>query len=57
VGHDEVGDPVGRLWEWFQKNNDAQLAIVRPDRIVYGVDSDRVDLSPKFAEIKTGAMA
>lgn len=56
VGHDEVGDPVGRLWEWFQKNNNAQLAIVRPDRIVYGVDSDNVDLSPKFTEVKTRTM-
>lgn len=48
VGKDEIGDAVGRLWEWFQVYG-AKLAIVRPDRIVYGIDSDQVDLSPKYS--------
>jgi 3-(3-hydroxy-phenyl)propionate hydroxylase len=46
VDADEVGDPVGRLWEWFGRMNGAKLAIVRPDHIVYAVDSDGGSLGP-----------
>lgn len=46
VGEGEIGDPVGRLYEWFKKHNNAKVVIVRPDHIVYGVDSDGVSLTP-----------
>ncbi len=49
VGPGEIGDPVGRLYEWFQTYNKAKVAIVRPDHMVYGVDSDGVSLVPPFA--------
>ncbi|OIH83215.1 hypothetical protein BLJ79_16645 [Arthrobacter sp. UCD-GKA] len=59
AGTDEVGDPVGRLWEWFQSHKNARLAVVRPDHIVYGVDTDEVRLIPdhlkQTARSSTGA--
>lgn len=48
VDEGEVGDPVGRLWNWFHDHGQASVAIVRPDRVVYALDSDGVDLSPPF---------
>ncbi|WP_020497499.1 bifunctional 3-(3-hydroxy-phenyl)propionate/3-hydroxycinnamic acid hydroxylase [Sciscionella marina] len=48
VGPGEIGDPVGRLYEWFKKYGNAKVAIVRPDHMVYGVDSDNVSLIPPF---------
>lgn len=34
VGEGELGDPIGRLWEWMQQF-DIRFIIVRPDRYVY----------------------
>ncbi|WP_433634937.1 bifunctional 3-(3-hydroxy-phenyl)propionate/3-hydroxycinnamic acid hydroxylase [Nocardia sp. CA-120079] len=34
VGEGEIGDPLGRLWEWMQQY-DIRFVIVRPDRYVY----------------------
>jgi 3-(3-hydroxy-phenyl)propionate hydroxylase len=49
VGEDEIGDPVGFLYDWFQEHQ-ARVAVIRPDRMVYGVDAPGIDLAPPFVE-------
>lgn len=51
VGESEIGDPVGRLYDWFLSHR-SRVAVVRPDRMVYGVDGAGVDLTPPHVTAK-----